>query len=80
MADISLKITVTTSEKFGHDYCDYDCEHIETYTKFPPVAICKITGATLEADRHERFERPHACKYMCGEEVPNRFWSPLRGT
>jgi hypothetical protein len=80
MADVKVELVIKTSERHGTDFCSYECEHIENYTKFPPSAICKITNAHMDADRQDRFERPNSCKYLCGEEVPNRFWSPLKGS
>jgi len=74
----NIETTVTTSRKFGDDYCDYDCEHVETYTKFPPVAVCKLSGAMIQQDDKGRLERTVYCKYLCGEEVEERFWSPMK--
>ncbi len=80
MPDVRTTVYIKTSDDAGEEYCDHECEHLATYTSFPPVAICKITGVQIEADKEKRFSRPDACKYMCCEQVEERFWSPLKGT
>lgn len=72
------KDVIRTSPQYGPDFCDFDCEHIETYTKFPPVAVCKIGGVMINQDDKGRVPRTIFCKYLCGEEVPERFWSPMK--
>ena len=75
---LNATVEITTSEKSGKDFCDEACEHFALHVKFPPQAICKICGPLPEPDSYNRFPRHLACKYICGEEVPERFWSPLR--
>jgi hypothetical protein len=71
-------VEITTSERSGNEFCDEACEHYVLHVKFPPQAICKICGPLPEQDSFGRTSRHLACKYICGEEVPERFWSPLR--
>ena len=71
-------LTIDTSEAHGKDFCGEACEHLAPYTKFPEVYICKITGVTLQPDKLRRMTRPDACKYLTGEEVQDRFWSPMK--
>lgn len=73
-----IQTTISTSHQFGPDYCDFECEHIETYTKFPPVACCKLGGVMIHQDDKGRVPRTIFCKYLCGEEVEERFWSPMK--
>ena len=78
MPEIKIETSIRTSQKHGSDFCDFDCPHIETYTKFPPVAICKLSGTMIHQDSKERVKRTVYCKYLCNEEVPERFWSPMK--
>jgi len=80
MPEIKIETTIKTSRKHGPGFCDYECPHIETYTRFPPVAICKLSGTMIHTDSLERVARTVFCKYLCDEEVPERFWSPLKTT
>lgn len=81
MSDIEIKIQIKTSEKFGDEFCDPECPHITTYLKFPPIAICKFSpGLEIHPDQQGRLPRNTACKYLAGEEVEDRFWSPLKGS
>jgi len=71
---------VKTSDKFGPNFCADDCEHLVQYTKFPEQNICKPTGAIIEPDHHGRLHRCDQCRYIFDpEEVPERFWSPMKG-
>lgn len=79
MPKISTPFEIITSEKFGKDFCSHECEHVERFTKFPLQLICKATGSPIGVDAHERYVRTNGCKYLFGEEVPDRFWSPMRG-
>lgn len=73
------RFEIETSDKFGDACCSETCPHLEQYTKFPPQFICKPTGKVIEPDNHGRLLRVNACKYLFEEEVPDRFWSPLKG-
>ena len=74
----TVKVEVKTSAKFGPAFCDEECPHFILHVKFPPQPICKICGPLEEPDTHNRFPRKAACKYLCGEDVDERFWSPMR--
>jgi hypothetical protein len=78
-----VTVEITTSAQHGRQFCEVDpskaCEHFVLYVNFPPQGICKICGPLDEPDSLNRFSRHLACKYLCNEEVPDRFWSPLRG-
>lgn len=73
-----VQVEIMTSNQFGPNFCDEACEHFVLYVKFPAQAICKICGILGEPDSLNRFSRSEACKYLCGGDVPERFWSPLR--
>lgn len=75
----STPFNIMTSDKFGSEFCSHECEHVERFIKFPLQLICKATGGTVVVDKHERYVRTPGCKYLFGEEVPDRFWSPMRG-
>jgi hypothetical protein len=71
-------VTIKTSPRFGSNHCAEDCPHFVLHVKFPPQPICKICGPLEEPDTHNRFPRKAACRYLFGEEVDERFWSPMR--
>ena len=72
-------ITIHTSDKRGDDYCDPKCEHAVETNKFPQQILCKISGENLNVDLQSNVKRSVYCKYMMGQEVPARFYSPLKG-
>jgi len=76
----STTFEIEVSEKFGAGFCSHECEHIEQFVKFPLQLVCKATHGVIEVDQHQRYKRTNGCKYLFGEEVPDRFWSPLRGS
>ena len=71
-------VEIKTSEQHGKAFCDEGCDHFVLFVNFPPQGICKVCGPLAEPDSLNRFPRHLACKYVCGEEVPERFWSPMR--
>lgn len=79
MSKTSVPFEIVTSDKFGSNFCSHECEHVEKFVSFPLQLICKATGSPIEVDQHERYVRTPGCKYLFGEEVPDRFWSPMRG-
>jgi hypothetical protein len=78
MSTLKPVIEIKTSEQHGDKFCEEACEHFVLFVNFPPQGICKVCGPLPEPDSLNRFPRHLACKYVCGEEVPERFWSPMR--
>jgi hypothetical protein len=76
---MQITLEIQTSKKFGTECCDPDCEHLVQYTKFPAVFICKFSpGIEIHPDNLGRLKRTSACHYIAGEEVEDRFWSPMK--
>ena len=71
-------ISIPTSDKRGPDYCDPECPHAVEFNRFPQRIMCKLSGRDLVGDVQGNFKRTVFCKYMMGEEVPERFWSPYK--
>lgn len=81
MSVIIPRVEIKSSTQHGKDFCETKeegCEHFVLFVPFPPQGICKICGPLPEPDSLNRFPRHLSCKYLCREEVPDRFWSPMR--
>lgn len=82
MTTMHPRIEIKTSKQHGTNFCEIGgadaCEHFVLFVNFPPQGICKICGPLEEPDSLNRFPRHLACKYLCDEQVPDRFWSPMR--
>jgi hypothetical protein len=79
MPPIKKVITIHTSDNRGEDYCDPKCEHAVETNRFPQQILCKISGKNLKVDLQGNVSRSVFCRYLCGEEVPDRFYSQLKG-
>jgi hypothetical protein len=78
MPELKKLITIHVSDKVGKDFCDPKCEHSVETNMFPQVITCKFSGKPLRQDAYGNHKRSVHCRYLFGEEVPDRFWSPLK--
>jgi len=72
-----IELEIITSGKSGDEYCDPSCPHFEVFLKFPERYTCKIAPSSqgVEPDKFGRVQRNNSCKYLCGEEFPERYWA-----
>lgn len=71
------KIT-SVKMRFEGEFCDRSCEHMIVYTMNPEIFTCKLSSNSLMyPDKSGSIKRTVNCRYMCGEDVQGRFWSPM---
>ena len=71
-------VTIRTSDSRGEEYCDPKCEHGVETNKFPQQILCRLSGTELAVDLRGNVTRCVYCKYLMGEPLPDRFYSPLK--